>query len=114
VYNSKKYWIVYSLEVSPAQHFCGVARQSHAPDRIHCKALREILHWIELEGTFRDCAAAGRASKKATAARWDMPNNDDLRENAGPVAAPYMAGLPSCAAIRLLRQIRPKSLCNIS
>jgi hypothetical protein len=58
------------------------------------------------------CAAAGWASKKAAAASRDKPNNNDLRD-AGPFAAPFMLGFPSRAAIRLLRQIRPKTLNNI-
>jgi hypothetical protein len=42
-----------------------------------------------------------------------LDEKDDLRENAGPFAAPFMLGFPSRAAIRLLRQIRPKSRHNI-
>ena len=59
------------------------------------------------------CAAAGRASKKATTASTDKPNKNDLRENACAFAASFIPGLPSRALIRLLRQIRPKSLNNI-
>ena len=59
------------------------------------------------------CAAAGLASKKATAASRDKPNNKGRRENAGPIAAPFMPGLPFRAAIRLLHQIRSKSPNNI-
>jgi hypothetical protein len=59
---------------------------------------------------FRDCAGVGSASKNATAASRDKPNNKGRRENAGRFASPFMPGLPSRAAIQLLRQIHPKSL----
>jgi hypothetical protein len=61
----------------------------------------------------KDCAGVGRASKKATAESRDKPNKNDLREIARAFASPFMPGVPSRAAIQLLRQVRPKSLDNI-
>jgi hypothetical protein len=59
------------------------------------------------------CAAAGLGSKKAVATSRDKPNNKGRRENAGSFAAPFVPGFPSRAAIRLFRQIPPRTLNNI-